>query len=77
MSRYSLDKAKIKVLLLEGVHPSAVDVFKAAGYSEAEILKSLQAKSRDNGRTPMQWSDEENAGFTTAVIKGLKASYVK
>ena len=32
---------------------------KAAGYSEAEILKSLQAKSRDNGRTPMQWSDEE------------------
>ncbi len=40
---------------------------KAAGYSEAEILKSLQAKSRDNGRTPMQWSDEENAGFTTGT----------
>lgn len=22
--------------------------------------------SRDNARTPMQWSDEANAGFTTA-----------
>lgn len=26
-----------------------------AGYSEADILRSLHAKSRDNARTPMQW----------------------
>lgn len=31
---------------------------------EEEIMKSLYAKSRDNARTPMQWSDEDNAGFT-------------
>lgn len=35
-----------------------------AGYSKAEIMKSLYARSRDNARTPMQWSKEENAGFT-------------
>ena len=39
MSRYSLDKAKIKVLLLEGVHPSAVTQFNTAGYYEVEYLK--------------------------------------
>ncbi|MBD5476593.1 MAG: alpha-glucosidase [Lachnospiraceae bacterium] len=34
------------------------------GYSEEEIMRSIYAKSRDNARTPMQWSDGENAGFT-------------
>ena len=33
MAKTSLDKSKIKFLLLEGVHPSAVDTLKAAGYS--------------------------------------------
>lgn len=37
----------------------------AAGYSKEEILKSLQAKARDNARTPMQWNDGYAAGFTT------------
>ena len=32
----SLDKSKIKFLLLEGVHQSAVDTIKAAGYSNIE-----------------------------------------
>lgn len=27
-------------------------------------MRSVYAKSRDNARTPMQWNDEENAGFT-------------
>lgn len=36
----SLDKAKIKFLLLEGVHASAVDVLRAAGYSQIESLPS-------------------------------------
>ncbi len=39
MSRYSLEKEKIKILLLEGVHPNTVDTFKAAGYSNIEYLK--------------------------------------
>ena len=33
MSQTSLDKSKIKFLLLEGVHQSAIDTLKAAGYS--------------------------------------------
>ena len=36
----------------------------AEGMSEAEILAILGAKSRDNSRTPMQWSAAANAGFT-------------
>ena len=35
-----------------------------AGYSEEEIMRSIHAKGRDNARTPMQWTDDENAGFT-------------
>lgn len=34
------------------------------GYSKEEIMRSIHAKSRDNARTPMQWNDGENAGFT-------------
>ena len=36
----------------------------AEGMSEPEILAILAAKSRDNSRTPMQWSAAPNAGFT-------------
>ena len=34
----STDKAKIKFLLLEGIHPSAVQLLQAAGYSQIEAL---------------------------------------
>jgi oligo-1,6-glucosidase len=30
------------------------------------IMKVLAKRARDHGRTPMQWSTEKNAGFTTA-----------
>ncbi|MBQ1172966.1 MAG: alpha-glucosidase [Lachnospiraceae bacterium] len=36
-----------------------------AGLSEEEALYACTKMSRDNARTPMQWSDLENAGFTT------------
>lgn len=35
------------------------------GKSDAEIAAELTPLSRDNARTPMQWSAGENAGFTT------------
>ncbi|WP_421254027.1 alpha,alpha-phosphotrehalase [Aeromonas jandaei] len=39
----------------------------AEGMSEGEILAILGAKSRDNSRTPMQWSAAPNAGFTNGT----------
>ena len=37
----------------------------AAGYSETDILASINAKGRDHARTPMQWrGDQAHAGFT-------------
>ncbi len=38
-----------------------------AGLSQEEALKVASRYSRDNARTPMQWSDEENAGFTSGT----------
>lgn len=38
-----------------------------AGLSPEEALKVVSKYSRDNARTPMQWSDEANAGFTTGT----------
>ncbi|MCR5676641.1 MAG: alpha,alpha-phosphotrehalase [Agathobacter sp.] len=34
------------------------------GLTEQEALTVLGARSRDNGRTPMQWNGEKNAGFS-------------
>ena len=38
MTKTSLDKSKIKFLLLEGIHPSALKVLHDAGYSNVETL---------------------------------------
>ncbi|MGS0825054.1 phosphoglycerate dehydrogenase [Shewanella sp. 0m-8] len=43
MAKHSLDKDKIKILLLEGVHQSAVDVFERAGYTNIEYHKASLA----------------------------------
>ncbi|MCS6194012.1 phosphoglycerate dehydrogenase [Shewanella baltica] len=40
MAKHSLDKDKIKILLLEGVHQSAVDVLERAGYTNIEYHKA-------------------------------------
>jgi glucan 1,6-alpha-glucosidase len=37
------------------------------GYTKEAIIESINAKGRDNARTPIQWDDSENAGFTTGT----------
>lgn len=39
-------------------------VLRASGREPDELLAILASKSRDNGRTPMQWDASHNAGFT-------------
>ncbi|SES07733.1 glycoside hydrolase family 13 protein [Salipaludibacillus aurantiacus] len=35
------------------------------GRDKNEVMKSIYTKGRDNARTPVQWDDSPNAGFTT------------
>lgn len=37
------------------------------GADPGTIMQAIQTKGRDNARTPMQWSAEANAGFTTGT----------
>lgn len=43
MEKLSLDKSKIKILLLEGVHPNALDVLSTHGYTNIEFHKKALA----------------------------------
>lgn len=49
----------------------ALDIYKdfieRKGFSPEDTLHLLSLKSRDNARTPMQWNDSENAGFTSGT----------
>lgn len=46
-----------------------------AGKTPEEAFRIIQVKSRDNSRTPMQWDDSENAGFTSGTpwLKAAKS----
>jgi oligo-1,6-glucosidase len=39
----------------------------SAGADPETVLAALRVRSRDNARTPMQWDNTENAGFTTGT----------
>lgn len=43
------------------------EILLSEGKTKEEAIKILAERSRDNSRTPMQWSDKENAGFTTGT----------
>lgn len=42
-------------------------ILKEEGRSEEDIIEILKQKSRDNSRTPVQWNDHKNAGFTNGT----------
>ena len=46
MPEISLDKRKIRFLLLEGVHPSAVDVLKASGYTNIDYVATSMPREK-------------------------------
>jgi oligo-1,6-glucosidase len=37
------------------------------GKNPDDMMKAIHDRSRDNARTPVQWDDSENAGFTTGT----------
>lgn len=45
-----------------------------SGMSEEEAFQHMFQRSRDNSRTPMQWSEEKNAGFSEAAHTWLKVN---
>ncbi|GAA4816148.1 alpha-glucosidase [Litoribaculum gwangyangense] len=54
----------------EYVDIDAIGKYKSALAANAdmdEFMEVLNYSSRENGRTPMQWDDSENAGFTTGT----------
>mgnify|MGYP000124452624 FL=1 len=42
-------------------------ILQEKGMAAKDALRIIQIHSRDNGRTPMQWTGGENAGFTTGT----------
>ncbi|MGE7660411.1 glycoside hydrolase family 13 protein [Peribacillus sp. NPDC097197] len=46
------------------------------GWPKEKMMAAIHARSRDNARTPMQWNDGRNAGFTTGTPWiGVNANY--
>ncbi len=42
-------------------------ILTASGMDRRQVMEILRARSRDNSRTPMQWNDTPNAGFTSGT----------
>ena len=62
-----LGMTNIKLDISQYVDVEILNLYKertAAGYSHENVMASIYARGRDNARTPMQWTDGKNAGFT-------------
>lgn len=54
------------------------EILLGEGKTKEEAIHILAERSRDNGRTPMQWSAKENAGFSKATPWiGVNENYKK
>lgn len=65
-----LGMTNIKLDISQHVDLETLNVYRERleqGYREEDVMRSIHARSRDNARTPMQWSAGENAGFTTGT----------
>jgi len=63
-----LGMTNIRLPLSEHVDLETLNTYEeriALGYDPEEVMASIHARSRDNARTPIQWTAGENAGFTT------------
>ena len=63
-----LGMTNIRLPIEEYVDLEIHNVYKertAKGYAPEAVMESIYARGRDNARTPMQWSAEAGAGFTT------------
>lgn len=69
--KLSLDKKYIKVLLLEGIHPSSVKSFESAGYTNVEYMKTAL-----DGNELEQKLKDINYVFTTRRIN-IAAQYLQ
>ncbi len=61
MTNIKLDISQYKDIEIHNVYNERI----ALGYPHEHVMDSIWARGRDNARTPMQWTDGENAGFTT------------
>ncbi|MFJ7684238.1 glycoside hydrolase family 13 protein [Peribacillus butanolivorans] len=43
------------------------ELVNSCGWTEERMLEAIYARSRDNARTPVQWNDSRNAGFTAGT----------
>jgi len=63
-----LGMTNIRLPIEEHVDIETLNVYEeriAQGYDPEEVMASIHARSRDNARTPIQWTSGTNAGFTT------------
>lgn len=61
MTNIHLDISQYTDLETQNVYRERRD----AGWDHNSLMRAIHARSRDNARTPMQWSGADNAGFTT------------